>query len=70
MLGHAADEKICPISEAISNDEDKTCFVYIADKHRKKLIYSTILNMRETRMLSIISTTFRLTILPIKIVKS
>lgn len=46
MLGHAADKKICPISEVISNDEDKTCLVYIADKHRKKLIYSAILNER------------------------
>lgn len=35
MLGHAADEKICPISRAISNDGDKTCLVYMADKHHK-----------------------------------
>lgn len=35
MLDHADDGKICPISEAVSNDEDKTCLAYIADKHHK-----------------------------------
>lgn len=36
MLGHAADEKIWPISGATFNDDDKTRSVHrIADKHRE-----------------------------------
>jgi len=35
MLGHEAGEKICPISEAVLNDGDKTRLAYIADKDRK-----------------------------------
>jgi hypothetical protein len=35
MLGHVADEKIYPISEAILNDGDKTRLAYVTDKHRK-----------------------------------